>query len=97
MTSCFALTLQTVIIQDNNKATTYLLRWHIEGNCSQIHLAICVDAWQNEEDTRSTCTTLTQPPQPKNYCPFILLHNLVTKYIINWKRVKSIKLCVEET
>jgi hypothetical protein len=36
-----------------------LLRWHIEGNCSQIHLAICVDAWQNEKDTRSTCSALT--------------------------------------
>jgi len=79
-------------IGDNNKTTTYLLRGHIEGNCSQIHLAIRVDAWQNEEDARSACPTLTQPPQSKNYCPFILLHNLVKKYTINWNRVNSIKL-----
>jgi hypothetical protein len=87
----------SLVISDNNKATTYLLRWHIEGNCSQIHLAIRVDAWQNEKDTRSTCPTLTQPPQSKNYCPFILLHNLVTKYTINWKRMKASNCVFKKT
>jgi hypothetical protein len=54
------------------------LRWHIERDGTQIHFAVRIDARDNEENSRTTGTTLQQAPQTENDSSFIFLHYLIS-------------------
>ena len=53
-----------------------LLRWDIEGNCSQIHLTVSIDARNNEEDARTASSALDQSAETEDDGSFVLLNNL---------------------
>ncbi len=60
----------------SEKIPTNLLGWYIERDCSEVYLAVSVNAWNYKENSRATSSSFNQSPQTEDDSSFIFLDNL---------------------
>lgn len=74
----FLLAIEVIMVYLSS-FSTYLLGRNVEGDCSQVDLAVGVDAGNYEKYTRAAGAALQQTTKPEYNNSLVLLHNLDTK------------------
>ena len=55
---------------------TYFLGWNVERYGSEVHATVGINARQNEENTRASCTSSSKTTQSEYHRTFVLLYHL---------------------